>query len=71
MARLATPLRYQIRPVQLGRATGVVINEGARWQLAFLAFVLTLAVSCATVIFLARVRAGWRQAALSERPMGA
>jgi hypothetical protein len=71
MARQTTPLRYQIRPVQLGRATGVVINEGARWQLAFLAFVLTLAISCATVIFLARVRAGWRQAALSERPMGA
>lgn len=69
MARQTTPLRYQIRPVQLGRATGVVINESAGWQLAFLVFVLTFAASCATVVFLARVRSGWRQAALSERPL--
>jgi hypothetical protein len=66
-ARQATPSRFQIRPVQLGRATGVVINEGVAWQVAFLVFVLTLAISCATVVFLARVRAGWRQATLSER----
>jgi hypothetical protein len=62
-----TPLADRIHPVQLGRATGVVINHGAKWQVAFLAFLLTLAISCATVIFGARVRAGWRQAALSER----
>jgi len=62
-----TPEKDQIRLVQLGRATGVVINEGVRWQAAILMFLLTLGISCATVIFLARVRAGWRQAALSER----
>jgi len=67
MARQRTPPKYQIRPVQLGRATGVVINDGVRWQLALLAFSLTLAISCATVTFIARVRAGWRQAALAER----
>ena len=67
MARQRTPPKYQIRPVQLGRATGVVINDGVRWQLALLAFSLTLAISCATVTFIARVRAGWRQAALTER----
>jgi len=67
VARQNTPLKDQIRPVQLGRATGVVISPGVRWQTAFLTFVLTLGASCATVTFLARVRAGWRQAALSER----
>lgn len=68
VATQKTPTRYQIRPVQLGRATGVVINRGVRWQTALLAFLLTLAISCATVTFLARVRAGWRQAALAEHP---
>jgi hypothetical protein len=67
VARQNTPLKDQIRPVQLGRATGVVINSGVRWQAAFLTFLLTLGASCATVTFLARVRAGWRQAARSER----
>jgi hypothetical protein len=67
VATQKTPMRYQIRPVQLGRATGVVINRGVQWQAALLTFLLTLGVSCATVTFLARVRAGWRQAALAER----
>jgi hypothetical protein len=62
-----TPAHNEIRPVQLGRATGVVINRGVKWQSAVIAFLLTLAISCATVTFLARVRAGWRQAALAER----
>jgi hypothetical protein len=66
-ARQNTPTRNQIRPVQLGRATGVVINGGVKWQAALLTFLLTLAISCATVTFLARVRAGWQQAALAER----
>jgi hypothetical protein len=67
VARQRTPRKFEIRPVQLGRATGVVINGGVRWQAAILAFLLTFGISCATVTFLARVRAGWRQAALSER----
>jgi hypothetical protein len=61
-----TPPRSQIHIIQLGRATGVVINEGVRWQVAILAFLLTLAISCATVTLLTRIRAGWRQEALSE-----
>lgn len=65
--RQNTPAEDQIRPVQLGRATGVVINGGVRWQVAMLVFALTLAGSCATLIFVSRVRSGWRQAALSER----
>lgn len=66
VARQRTPSKYEIRPVQLGRATGVVINRGVKWQAAILVFLLTLGISCATVTFLARVRAGWRQASLSE-----
>jgi hypothetical protein len=57
----------QIQLVQLGRARGKVINDGVDWQVAFLAFLLTFAISCATVIFFARVRQGWRMAALAER----
>jgi hypothetical protein len=67
VARQKTPPKYEIRPVQLGRATGTVINHGVQWQAAMLAFLLTLGISFATVTFLARVRAGWRQAVLSER----
>ena len=63
-----TPEGKQIQLVQLGRARGAVVNEGVRWQVALLAFVLTFAVSCATVTFFARVKKGWRLAAVSERP---
>jgi hypothetical protein len=70
-AKQATPAKDQIRPIQLGQATGVVINRGVQWQAAILAFLVTLGVSCATMIFLARVRAGWQQAALAERAVEA
>lgn len=63
-----TPTKDRIRLVQLGTATGVVINPGIKYQVALLVFVLTFLASCATVTFLARVRAGWRVAALSDRP---
>lgn len=66
-----TPAKDQIRLVQLGRATGIVINPGVQYQVAILVFVLTFLASCATVTFIARVRAGWRLAAQSERAAGA
>lgn len=73
LARLAeverTPAKDQIQLVQLGRAEGAVINESVRWQVALLAFVLTLAAACATVIFASRVREGWLLAARAERGM--
>jgi hypothetical protein len=62
-----TPVNEQIRLAQLGRAEGTVINKGIRWQVAGLAFALAFAVSCATVMWFARVREGWRLAALAER----
>jgi hypothetical protein len=62
-----TPGPDRIRLLQLGRAEGTVINKGVRWEVALLAFVLTFAFSCATVLFVARVRTGWRQQSLIER----
>jgi hypothetical protein len=62
-----TPENEQIRLVQLGRARGAVINEGIEWQVALLAFLLTFAAACATLILIARIRDGYRLAALSER----
>jgi hypothetical protein len=62
-----TPEKDQVRLTQLGRARGVVINGSVKWQAAILSFLITLAISCASVTFLARVRAGWGQAVLSER----
>jgi hypothetical protein len=62
-----TPGRDRIRLLQLGRAQGTVINKGVRWEAGLLAFVLTFALSCATVLFVARVRNGWRRQAMVER----
>lgn len=64
-----TRVTQQIRLMQLGSARGEVINDGIQWQVAFLVFALTFAVSCATVIWVRRVREGWRLAALSEQAM--
>jgi hypothetical protein len=63
-----TPDKDKIRLVQLGRAEGAVINGDVHWQVAFLAFMLTFVASCATVLFVARVRAGWQLAARLEQP---
>jgi hypothetical protein len=62
-----TPQASRIRVVQLGRATGAVVNGGANVQVALLVFVLALAALLATLVFVGRVRQGWRAAALNER----
>jgi hypothetical protein len=71
LARLAasqqTPASEQIRVVELGKAKGTVINSSIHWQVPLVAFLLTLGASCATLIFLDRVRRGWKLAALSDR----
>jgi hypothetical protein len=67
----ATPKKDQIQLVQLGRGRGAVINEGIDWQVALLAFLITFGICSATIIFIDRVRTGWRLAALSERSQGA
>jgi hypothetical protein len=40
-----------------------VINEGVGLRLAALSFVLVFALSCAAVLFFARVRRGWTHGA--------
>jgi hypothetical protein len=56
--------RQQVRVVQLGRPEGKVINDGIRWQLMAMVFLVVLGCSSAAAIFLARVREGFR----AERP---
>lgn len=65
--RQQTPPRKQLQLLQLGMATGEVINEEADWQVALLAFVLTFGAACAVIVFVSRMKRGWRLAALSER----
>jgi len=66
-----TPAQDQIRLVQLGRASGMVINPGVKYRVALLVFVVVFLISCASLIFISRIRAGWRLEALSEAPAGA
>jgi hypothetical protein len=63
----ATPAQDQVRVEQLGRATGVVINPGVKYQLALLVFILTFLLASATTILISRIRAGWRLEGLSDR----
>jgi hypothetical protein len=65
-----TPEADQVHLVQLGKARGEVINEGIEWQVAMLAFLLTFLIACATVIFFARLKQGWRATELSDRSVG-
>jgi hypothetical protein len=65
-----TPETERIHLVQVGRAQGHVINAGIDRQVAVLAFVLTFAACCATLIFVARVREGWRTARVTEWATG-
>jgi hypothetical protein len=71
LARLAaeegTPDSARIRLMQLGRARGAMVNGGTAWQAAVLAFLVTFAAACATVLLVSRVTEGWRHAALSGR----
>jgi hypothetical protein len=62
-----TPPADQIRILQLGQAKGDVINQGISWQIALLVFIVTFGLACASVIFISRVRQGWRSAAVSEK----
>jgi hypothetical protein len=61
------PPKDQIRLLQLGQARAKVINQGIDWQVAFLAFVLTFTLACASAIFFSRVLRGWRTARLADQ----
>jgi hypothetical protein len=62
-----TPDARQIQLLQLGHAESKVINPSIDVQVALLVFAITFAIACATVIFVGRVRDGWRAEALRER----
>ena len=67
-----TPSNDQIRLLQLGTATGKVINNGIDLQVAIVVFLLTFAIACAASLFISRIRRGWRSAAhADERASGA
>lgn len=51
----------RVRIEQLGRAAGVVINDGASLQLALVVFLVVFGASAAAGMFVARVRRGWRE----------
>lgn len=55
-------LDTQVRLQQLGRATGATINDGIRLQLILLTFLVVFGMSAAGVIFVARVRRGFKLA---------
>lgn len=63
----ATPSDARIKAVQLGRARALPASKGAGPVFTALVFVLVFAAAGATVLFLARVRRGWR----AEHALGA
>jgi hypothetical protein len=67
----ATPASDQVRIEQMGRATGLVINPGVRYQLALIVFIVTFLLACGTTVVISRIRAGWRLETMSERTAGA
>jgi hypothetical protein len=58
--RDATPPDSRINLVQLGRAQPVAASSGAGPVLTLFVFALILAAASATVLFVTRVRKGWR-----------
>lgn len=57
----------QVRLLQLGRASGTVINKGIDWQVALLVLAITFCLSCATAIFVSRVWRGFLVARVEEQ----
>jgi hypothetical protein len=54
------PTRLQVQLKQLGRAHGEVLNPGVRLQATLVLFFFVFALSCASLLGIARIRAGWR-----------
>jgi hypothetical protein len=71
LAELAVEQRIpgpdQVRLLQLGRASGTVINAGVDRQVALVVFIVTFALSLATATLVSRVRRGFRVAKLEEQ----
>lgn len=58
----------QARLTQLGQARGTVINDGVRVQVLVLTLLFTFLICAAAVLFVGRVREGWRLARELEAP---
>lgn len=54
------PLAQRVHLRQLGRAEGAEVDGGVDIHLALLAFLVVLATSCTAVVFLGRLRSGWK-----------
>lgn len=65
-ATQGTPAQDRIRLTQLGQARGTVIDQGISVQVAVLVFLVTFVLTCASVVFVSRVREGLRSASLAE-----
>ena len=62
-----TPDRVRLALTQLGPAHGAVVNQGAAFQIAAVAFALALAASGGVCFAVGRIRRGWRVAVFTER----
>jgi hypothetical protein len=60
------PPQSRIHLRQAGGATGGIVDPGAQWQLAALAFVFALVACYGAFVLAGRVRRGWRLGRLSE-----
>ncbi len=58
---------HQVTITQLGSVDGGVVNQGVAIEIGILVFVTTFGISCAILLFVARVREGWRLEALASR----
>jgi hypothetical protein len=56
----------QVHLEQLGRATGGLVNQGVSAKVAVLTFLIVFAIATVAVLFLSRVRKGWRLEARAE-----
>jgi hypothetical protein len=66
-AQQGVPAVQQIHLEQLGQARGGLVNRGAGAKVATLTFVIVLALSAVALLFVSRVRRGWRLEATSEQ----
>jgi hypothetical protein len=64
----AVPDAQQVRLTQLGKAHGGTVDKGARLQATALAFLFSFGIFCAALLFVSRVRRGWRESAPPAAP---
>jgi len=63
------PSDAMVQLTQLGRARGGVINGGVRAEVTILSLLFVFAISSAAVLYISRVRRGWRASKRQEQPL--